>query len=94
MTDQVARVADLLGPDRSVDVRFDDFMADEMSVADAVYTLAGEPLTDDARAAMAGYLDGHQRGRLGRVSTSWRDFGIDEDELRKRFAPYVNRFLS
>lgn len=88
------RDRDLLGPDRSIDVRFDDFMADEMSVADAVYTLAGEPLTDDARAAMAGYLDGHQRGRLGRVSTSLRDFGIDEDELRERFAPYVNRFLS
>ncbi|WP_407667666.1 sulfotransferase family protein [Mycolicibacterium arseniciresistens] len=88
------RDRDLLGPDRSIDVRFDDFMADEMRVADAVYALAGEPLTDEARAAMAGYLDGHQRGRLGRVSTSWQDFGIDEEELRERFAPYVSRFLS
>ena len=65
-----------------------------MRVADAVYALAGEPLTDEARAAMAGYLDGHQRGRLGRISTSWRDFGIDEEELRERVAPYVSRFLS
>jgi hypothetical protein len=88
------RDRDLLAPDRSIDVRFDDFTADEMSVADAVYTLAGEQLTDEARAAMAGYLDGHRRGRLGRISTSWRDFGIDEDELRERFAPYVSRFLS
>ncbi|MEV3902210.1 sulfotransferase [Mycobacterium sp. NPDC050551] len=88
------RDRDLLGPDRSIDVRFDDFMADEMSVAEAVYRLADEPLTDDARAAMAGYLDGHQRGRLGRISTSWRDFGIDEEELRERFAPYVSRFLA
>jgi hypothetical protein len=88
------RDRDLLGPDRSIDVRFDDFMADEMRVADAVYALAGEPLADEARAAMAGYLDGHQRGRLGRVSTSWRDFGIDEAELRERFAPYASRFLS
>ncbi|MCZ8377477.1 sulfotransferase [Mycobacterium sp. CPCC 205372] len=88
------RDRDLLGRDRSIDVRFDDFVADEMRVADAVYALAGEPLTDEARAAMAGYLDGHQRGRLGRISTSWRDFGIDEGELRERFAPYVSRFLS
>ena len=43
---------------------------------------------------MADYLDGHQRGRLGTVATSAEMFGLDEAELRARFAPYVERFLS
>jgi len=81
-------------PQRSIDVRFDDFMADEFGVAEQVYGLVGEPVTDDARTAMADYLKGHQRGRLGRVVTSCEMFGLSEDQLRARFAPYVSRFLS
>jgi hypothetical protein len=43
---------------------------------------------------MADYLAGHQRGRLGKVVTSCEMFGLDEADLRARFAPYVSRFLS
>ena len=79
---------------RSIDVRFDDFMADEFGVAERVYGLVGEPVTDDARTAMTAYLAGHERGRLGRVVTSCEMFGLNEGELRERFAAYVSRFLS
>ena len=81
-------------PDRSADVRFDDFMADELGVAEQVYALAGEPLTGQACSAIGDYLAGHQRGRLGRVATTCEMFGLDEKDLRARFAPYVERFLS
>jgi hypothetical protein len=90
----LARDREVIDPKRSIDVRFDDFMADELAVAEQIYGLVGEPVTDDARTAMAGYLSGHQRGRLGRVVTSCEMFGLNEDELRARFAPYVSRFLS
>ena len=49
--------------------------------------------TEEARTAVAGYLAGHQRGRLGNVETSYEMFGLTEDGLRARFAPYVERFL-
>lgn len=84
----------VIAPERSIDVRFDDFMADELGVAEHVFALVDEPVSDEARAAMAGYIANHQRGRLGRVETSCEMFGLDEDELRKRFAPYVERFLA
>jgi Sulfotransferase family len=90
----LVRDRDVVAPERSVDVTFDDFMADELGVAEQVYGLVGEPVTDDARAAMTDYLAGHQRGRLGKVATSCEMFGLDEDDLRARFAPYVSRFLS
>ncbi len=90
----LARDRDVIAPERSIDVSFDDFMADELGVAEQVYGLVGEPVTDDARTAMADYLAGHQRGRLGRVVTSCEMFGLNEEDLRARFAPYVSRFLS
>jgi hypothetical protein len=83
-----------IAPERSIDVPFADFMADEFGVAERVYGLVGEPVTDDARTAMSEYLAGHQRGRLGRVVTTCEMFGLNEDELRERFSPYVSRFLS
>jgi hypothetical protein len=89
----LVRDREVVDPQRSIDVSFDDYMADELSVAERVYGLVGEPVTDDARTAMADYLAGHQRGRLGRVVTSCEMFGLDEDDLRARFAPYVSRFL-
>ena len=83
----------VFGPERSADIRFDDFMADELGVAEQVYALAGEPLNSETRSAIADYLAGHQRGRLGRVATSCEMFGLDETDLRARLAPYVERFL-
>jgi hypothetical protein len=93
MLNALIRDRDVIPPERSIDVRFDDFMADEMGTAAEVFALAGEPMTDDARAAMAEYLAGHRRGRLGRVATSAEMFGLDERDLQTRFAPYVARFL-
>lgn len=93
MLNALVRDRDVIGPDRSVDVRFDDFMADELGVAERLYALAGEPFTDPARAAISGYLAGHQRGRLGTVATSFEMFGLAGDDLRARFTPYVERFL-
>jgi Sulfotransferase family len=90
----LVRDRDVIPPERSLDVSFDNYMADELVVAEQVYGLVGEPVTDDARAAMADYLAVHQRGRLGKVVTSCEMFGLDEHDLRERFAPYVSRFLS
>ncbi|MDT5137967.1 MAG: hypothetical protein QOD58_2229 [Mycobacterium sp.] len=94
MLNVLVRDRDTIGPDRSVDVRFDDFMADELGVAERVYALAGQPFTDEVRAATGDYLAGHRRGRLGSVETSYEMFGLTEGDLRDRFAPYVERFLT
>ena len=94
MLNALVRDRDTIGPDRSIDIRFDDFMADELGVAEKVYELAGEPFTEPARSAVADYLSGHRRGRLGSVETSHEMFGLREEDLHSRFAPYVERFLT
>ncbi|MBZ5737088.1 sulfotransferase family protein [Nocardioides mangrovi] len=93
MLDAVVRDREVLAPERSVDVRFDDFMSDDLATAQRVYALAGEPVTPEARSAMAAYLDGHRRGHLGTIDYAPAEIGLDPDELRTRFAPYVERFL-
>ena len=77
----------------SLDIRFDEFMADDVATARRVLELAGEPMTAAADAAMTAYLESHQRGRLGRIDYRPADVGLDVDELRSRFAFYSERFL-
>jgi hypothetical protein len=94
MLGALVRDRDTIPAERSMDVRFDEFMADEQAVVGQVYEQAGEDLDDDARAAIADYLAGHQRGRHGTVATSPEMFGLAEKDLREPFAPYVERFLA
>ena len=94
MLDAFMHDRDAIPPERSIDVRFDDFMADELGVAQRLYDLAGEPLTDAARAAMKDHLLNHQRGRLGQIATSAEMFGLDEHDLPARFTRYRERFLA
>ncbi len=93
MLNALVRDRHTIGPQRSIDIRFDDFLVNELGTAEQVYDLAGEPFTEEARTAIADYLAGHQRGRLGNVETSCEMFGLKEESLRERFAPYVERFL-
>lgn len=85
---------DVLSAATSVDVRFDDFMADDLATARQVYDLAGETVTPEADAAMREFLDSHQRDRHGRIDYRAADLGLDVDELGERFAGYTARFLA
>lgn len=86
------RDRDLLPADQSLDVHFDEFMADEWSMLERIYALAGQPFTAATQVSLRSYLDGHARNRHGRLRYDLADFGYDEADLRRRFAPYVERF--
>ena len=64
--------------------------ADREAVSGGVRAAAEEA----DRQRVAAVDAGHERGRLGRVATSCEMFGLDKDDLRARFAPYVSRFLA
>lgn len=81
-------------PDRTTDVRFDEFMADDLAMAQRVWDTAGYRPSDESRAAVTEYMAGHAGGRLGNVEYRPEDLGVDKDDLRRRFAPYVERFVS
>jgi len=83
----------LWGADQSLDVMFDDYMADQEGMMRRVYDLAGLPLTAQAEQALLGYLDDNPRHAQGRVLYDLEGvFGVDAATLRDRFAFYYDRF--
>ena len=53
---------DKLPPERTIDVRFDEFMADDMAMIERVWDVAAHRPSAESRAAVADYLAGHTRG--------------------------------
>jgi len=87
------RDRDSLPADRSMDVRFREYMADQMGTVEQIYAKAQLEMTDEARASMQAYLDSHSRDRHGQLEYDLPgDFGLDPADLRRRFAFYMDRF--
>lgn len=86
------RDRDLLPAERSIDVRFDDFMADEAGTVAAVYAAADQPLDAAALAAHHEYLATHRRNRHGAVVYEPDGIGVDPAAVRARLADYCERF--
>ena len=82
----------VLPADRSIDVRFDEFMADDLGTVARIYELAGQPFGSSSRAAMEAYLRDHERDRHGRVVYDLRAVGLDAGERDAALAPYRARF--
>ena len=67
---------DVLPAEQTIDVHFDEFMADDMGMVRRVYALAGQPLDEPAPAAMAAFMAEHPRGAIGTVEYDLPLFGL------------------
>ena len=75
------RDRDLLPAERSIDVLFHEFMADDVAMVERIYEIAGLPMTGAARGQLGAYMAANPRGKHGRVAYDLRgDFGIDPAE--------------
>jgi hypothetical protein len=81
-----------LPADQTIDVRFDEFMDDDIGMVKRIYQLAGQPMTDEAEAAMTAFMAEHPRGRHGGVIYDLDQFGLDRTQLRYSMDFYVERF--
>ena len=90
--DAVTEQHSILPADQTIDVHFDEFMADDMAMVGRVYELAGQPLDARSRAAMAAFMDEHPRGRFGTIEYDLGEFGLDPVERRKALSFYTERF--
>jgi hypothetical protein len=82
----------LLPADQSLDVRFHDFMADDVATVARIYDLAGQPFTVEVERAMHAFMADHPRGKWGSVDYHLSDFGLDPDERAAALAFYTDRF--
>jgi hypothetical protein len=89
-----ARDRDLLPAAQTVDVGFDEFMADDVAMVERIYALAGQPFDDRARSAMQAYMTVHPRGRHGGVRYDAAAVGLDRADLDASFTAYSERFAA
>ena len=84
---------DTLPANRSLDVLFHEYMADQKAVIAKVYTMADLEMTPEAEASIDGFLAANPRGKHGQVVYDLAgDFGVNIGELRERFQFYYDRF--
>jgi hypothetical protein len=84
----------VLPADQSLDIRFEDFMADEWGTVERIYAAAGQPLTDDARRSMEDFIRTHPRDRHGRIAYDAEVLGVDVHERRRALSTYIDTFVS
>ena len=87
------RDRELLPPDRTIDVLFHEFMADDVAMVERIYEVAKLPMTPEARAQIVAHNESHQRGKHGQVVYDVReDFGVEPTSVREGFGFYLDRF--
>jgi hypothetical protein len=87
------RDRDLLPPERSVDVVFHEFMADDVGTVEGIYERARLPMTSDVRGHLDAFMAANPRGKHGALAYDLRgDFGLEPAAVRARFDYYFERF--
>jgi hypothetical protein len=77
---------------RFVDITFDDFRKDQMASVKLVYEAAGDTLTDEAEALMAGWIVANSLHKHGKRAYAPEDVGLTSSDLQAKFAFYRMRF--
>ncbi len=85
---------DRVGEERFYDIAFADLQRDPVGTVRGLYDWLGEDLTPETAAAMQEWWDGSQEDRSagGGHHYTPEEFGLDNDELRERFAYYSERY--
>ncbi|MBM3675383.1 MAG: sulfotransferase [Actinobacteria bacterium] len=87
-----ARDRDVLPDAQAIDVRFHEYMADDLAMVRRIYEVAGQPFTDETEAALGRFMSAHPRGRHGTVVYDATALGLDLDERRRALGFYTERF--
>jgi len=75
-----------------IDVRYADLVRDPLGTVETIYAACDREFGDRARTAVSASIAAHPKGRFGTHGYRLGDFGLRADELRQRFAEYVERY--
>ena len=73
-----------------VDVEFDDFLNDQMSVVKRIYGRFGWRLGEASAARMQAFLDSERKDKHGRHEYSLEMFGLKSAEVEKHYSGYLD----
>jgi hypothetical protein len=75
-----------------LDLQYADLLADPVATVAEVYRFAGLPFGGTVETVVAEYVRTHPRGRFGTHRYTAAEAGLDQPQLRERFAPYMARY--
>lgn len=75
-----------------VDVQYADLVADPVGTVAGIYAACGDDLSGPAADAMTTYVASNPKNRFGVHRYDLEPYGLDPDEIRERFAGYVERY--
>jgi len=92
MAQRAMATRDRVGDEGFVDVSYYDLIKDPIPEVERIYASAGMELTLDARSAMEASRKVNKQHKYGRHKYALEDFGMTEDDVESRIAPYRVRF--
>lgn len=78
-----------IDPERILDVRYSDFIADPVATVRSIHEHFGLPVDDELTQAWQAHVDAHPRGEHGEHDYRLDDYGLTEAAIRDRFAHYL-----
>jgi hypothetical protein len=75
-----------------LDIRFHEYMSDQIRMVERVYEFVGQPMTDRVSRAIRAFKDANPKGKHGSVLYRLEDLGLDPDERREALRFYWEFF--
>jgi hypothetical protein len=74
------------------DMHFSDFVSDQFGVVETIYETLGLPMSKEGEVRMRTFVDENPKGKHGEHAYTPEEFGVDPNEVRREFQPYIERF--
>ena len=78
--------------DQIIDLKFEDFVSDQMAIVKRIYDKFDIALTPEATSNMQQFLDENPKDKHGAHKYTLDDFGLNEDQIKNSFKSYY-KFL-
>ena len=78
--------------DQFIDIKFEDFITDQVGSVKKIYERFNWPLSDEAVKNFHHFIEQNPKDKNGVHDHSLKDFGLNANEINKQFEPYI-RFL-
>jgi hypothetical protein len=75
--------------DQILDLKFEDFVSDQMATVKKIYNHFGWDLSDEALKRMEAFLAQNPKDKHGMHDYSLEQFGLTEDQIDRLYAPYI-----
>ena len=81
-----------LDANRFIDVRYQDFVAGPVAVAERIYQHFDLPMTSEVSQALRDHVASHPQGKHGSHDYALSQFGLEKEHVLARFEGYIERF--